>query len=223
MTSTTVRHEVEIDTQIAANYDAQATVDEQIHRAIDSLHSYVNDKSHYEGKILTWNMSTDEVLAAEPKPWYARQYAAAREKLAEGRERFAVLMDELETLNAQYTGWSRFFLVTSSAGGHIHRSMSCSTCHPTTRYGWLPQLSGLTEADAVADQGPLLCSVCFPTAPVEWTLGIQKPAKNYCSGSGKSTNDSWNRLYVACPDCGKYVTRGKYGDIRKHIAEKEAR
>jgi hypothetical protein len=77
---------------------------------------------------------------------------------------------EYMELEAAYTGWSRFFLVTSSRG-HIHSSMGCSTCRPTTTYGWLPGLSGLTETDAVAEHGPALCSVCFPTAPVEMVGG----------------------------------------------------
>lgn len=75
--------------------------------------------------------------------------------------------NELEDL---YTGWSRFFLVTSSAG-HVHSSMHCSTCRPETRFGWLPELSGQSEAEAVKDLGPTLCTVCFPTAPVKWTEG----------------------------------------------------
>lgn len=74
---------------------------------------------------------------------------------------------------ADYTGWSRFFLVTN-VGGHIHRDMSCSTCFPTTQYAWLHELSGLTEAEAVAEYGEILCSVCFPSAPVEWTNGENK-------------------------------------------------
>jgi hypothetical protein len=69
--------------------------------------------------------------------------------------------------------WSRFFLVLNS-NGHIHRDTSCSTCYVTTEYAWLPALSGLTEADAVEAHGSILCSVCFPTAPVEWTNGESK-------------------------------------------------
>jgi hypothetical protein len=69
-----------------------------------------------------------------------------------------------------YTGWSRFFLVTSSSG-HIHSSMSCSTCRPTTAFGWMPELSGKSEAEAVERCGPTLCSVCFPEAPLDWQSG----------------------------------------------------
>lgn len=78
---------------------------------------------------------------------------------------------EYHQLNDLYTGWSRFFLVTSSKG-HIHSSMSCSTCRPTTSYGWLPELSGRTEADCVAEFGAALCTVCYPSAPVEWVGGF---------------------------------------------------
>lgn len=74
---------------------------------------------------------------------------------------------------ADYAGWSRFFLVTNT-GGHIHRDMSCSTCFPTTQYAWLYELSGMTEAEAVEEYGEILCSVCFPSAPVEWTNGENK-------------------------------------------------
>jgi hypothetical protein len=76
--------------------------------------------------------------------------------------------------SSQYTGWSRFFLVTSSANGHIHTDRRCSTCRWNTQYGWLPELSGSTEADAVEEYGSILCSVCFPSAPVEWTNGTNK-------------------------------------------------
>ena len=65
-----------------------------------------------------------------------------------------------------YTGWARFVLVTSSAG-HVHSSMHCSTCHLTTTYAPVVQLSGCTEAEAVDLLGSTLCTVCFPTAPVE--------------------------------------------------------
>lgn len=68
-------------------------------------------------------------------------------------------------LNTLYTGWSRFFLVTSSAG-HVHSSTGCHTCRYSTTYGWMPELSGKSEAEAVAELGAVLCSACFPTAPV---------------------------------------------------------
>jgi hypothetical protein len=80
------------------------------------------------------------------------------------------LREAIRNEDDKYTGWSRFFLVTSSAG-HIHSSMSCSTCRPTTAYGWMPELSGKSEEEAVSTLGPALCSVCFPSAPVDYVGG----------------------------------------------------
>jgi hypothetical protein len=84
--------------------------------------------------------------------------------------------DAVSDLDDNYTGWSRFFLVTN-VGGHIHRSTSCSTCYFDTQFAWLPALSGLTEAEAVEAHGSILCSVCFPSAPVEWTNGTSKASQ----------------------------------------------
>lgn len=65
---------------------------------------------------------------------------------------------------AHYTGWQRYWLVTSSPG-HVHRSRDCSSCKFTTTYALVPSLSDSTEAAAVEMFGPAMCSVCFPTAP----------------------------------------------------------
>jgi len=83
------------------------------------------------------------------------------------------LKSEIEVMDEAYTGWSRFFLVTSSQG-HIHSSMRCSTCFNTTTYGWLPELSGKTEGEAVDELGPSLCTHCFAGAPSELKIGLDK-------------------------------------------------
>lgn len=109
--------------------------------------------------------------------------------------------------------WSRFFLV---AGGHIHSSTACHTLKLTTRLGWLPALSGETEKDAVDAHGALLCTVCFPSAPVEWTVGA-KPADDQCEGGVPSdTNFRLRSPYGTCPSCGEYVSVTSTGKARKH-------
>ncbi|HTW07063.1 MAG TPA: hypothetical protein VME46_06125, partial [Acidimicrobiales bacterium] len=55
--------------------------------------------------------------------------------------------------------WTRAFVVP---GGHVHRSMDCSTCHPTTRFAWLPDYSGADEAKIVEDACERACTVCYP-------------------------------------------------------------
>lgn len=74
-----------------------------------------------------------------------------------------VYRDEAIALDAElYTGWTRFYLVK-----HVHNTARCSSFRPTTRVGWLPEVSGLTEEEAVAIYGANLCSICFESAPVE--------------------------------------------------------
>ena len=118
-------------------------------------------------------------------------------------------------------GWSRFFLVDAN-NGHIHRDVSHRRCSrtPTTRHGWHPELSALTEADAVAALGPRLCTLCFPSAPLEWTLGPEKPPR--CEGSGKSpvpgtANDPRRHSrYGECTGCHTNQTITSSGAIRAH-------
>jgi hypothetical protein len=92
---------------------------------------------------------------------------AERAAAIEGRY---VLWTEANVLDAEYRRrpWSRYFLVVSSAG-HIHSSTGCQTCRLTTAFGWMPERSGMTEAEAIESLGKhadSLCSVCYPTAPV---------------------------------------------------------
>lgn len=108
-----------------------------------------------------------------------------------------------------YTGWNRFFTVPD---GHIHRSTSCHTLRATTRIGWTPNLSGRTEREAVEELGPTLCTVCFPSAPVEWSMGVKK---DVCPGSAKYGTD-WRKRYEACPDCGEFVSKSSLGKLRSH-------
>ena len=78
---------------------------------------------------------------------------------------------EITAHERNYTGWQRYFLVTSSAG-LVHASMTCSTCNKgrqATTFALLPSCSGRSHEALVAALGPSLCSVCFPDAPVAWT------------------------------------------------------
>ena len=95
------------------------------------------------------------------------QLLAAREAAVDAHSE---IRERIWALSVEYTGWSRFFVVTSSAG-HIHSSTGCHTCRDTTTYGWLPNLSGQSEALAVETHGAALCTVCFPSAPVAWVGG----------------------------------------------------
>lgn len=174
----------EVDEQLAALYMARLTNNQAQMVALHRIHSAVGSRVYVKGtgwgsKGHYVNQMTDAAAVAEDRrrlaageiePWnieYAEQRLAALEACEREDERITAAQ---EPLSAEYRSrpWSRYFRVTSSPG-HIHSSMDCSTCYPTTEYGWRPDLSGKTEAEAVKACGPALCSICFPLVRVEWT------------------------------------------------------
>jgi hypothetical protein len=78
-------------------------------------------------------------------------------------DRFAA---ERHALVERYTGWPRYFHVTN-ANGHVHTSMSCSSCFHDTQFAWRTDLSGLTVEQVVEREAYNACTVCMPIAPAE--------------------------------------------------------
>ncbi len=220
MTVSTERPEVLIDTAIANKSDEVQHAYAAIGRMMDRVHSAAGDRRDTWTKGQPWKLTDEEAIVATPRILReVGRHADAVSMLPVLRQAHQALVAQLKELGQQYTGWQRFFLVTSSDGGHIHATTTCGTCRWTTQFGWLPQLSGLTEADAVEAHGPRLCSVCFPSAPLEWTLGIKR---DYCVGSDQPATVSGRSHYVRCPACAKTVAVTKYGQIRKHQPAKAA-
>ena len=174
-----------------------------------------------------WDMTVDEALAAIPAriasgdiaPYATAGAMRSMESMRTVRAEIRANRDEADRLDGIWADngrWSRFFLVQAS-NGHIHSDLSSHRCSRTntTAHSWLPDLSGLTEADAVAAYGPLLCTVCYPDAPVEWTIGKPKPAR--CSGTVKE-GTTWRRgmkTYAECTECGTQQIRTTTG-LRAH-------
>ncbi|QAX95579.1 hypothetical protein I5H03_gp067 [Mycobacterium phage Nibb] len=197
-------------------------------RVADRLHSAAGDAKTYGGY---WKMSNAEALAKateragdESIVKYNRDgYARAVEAYAPAVAAKNAANDAVDAHEAaNYKGWLRFFIVP---GGHIHRSRGCSSLRITTRIGWLPELSGETEAEAVAEHGAMLCTKCFPSAPVEWTIGKAAPA-DQCAGSGErpvegTKSDPRRRsVYGECPTCASRQIVTTYGVLRKHKTPK---
>jgi hypothetical protein len=183
----------DIDMQLAELHGRVYATNDKLDRNAMSFLHMAGAEFYYRGRQRVTDMDvataidivTEALATIDPagdEYGYTRLPVGTRSHYSTGQARTALanraeleteldaVLAEVKALNAQYTGWSRFFLVTSSAG-HVHSSMHCSTCRPTTRYGWLPELSGKTEDVAVAELGPSLCSVCFPSAPLDWTTG----------------------------------------------------
>lgn len=183
---------VEVDTLLAGLYRAGQDNEARRGSALSTLHRVTGSEVRQRGYgrvSYTRSMSDEQVVevvtaalvAARagtyegPISAYDLLYGAAGralEVLAGCVVEEARVEAESVPLEAEFARgrWSRFFVVTSSAG-HVHSSMGCSTCRVSTRFGWLPELSGRSEGDVVAELGPALCSVCFPSAPVAFQGG----------------------------------------------------
>jgi hypothetical protein len=218
-----------IDTQLATLWMDGRNLQAKIDRAIDAAHRCIGEKPvnvTRKGQKL-WARTDDEAikmcreLAAqgpEKQPW-DRYHAPSIIKDYDRLTRELAAVDaETEKLDAVYQAhqWPRFFLV-NAANGHIHSSRNCSTCYPTTDYGWRPELSGKTEKDAVETLGTILCSVCYPSAPVAWTAG--RPKKAHCPGRVPvegSIRRTGMRQYGTCPECNSRELTINSGHLRKH-------
>jgi len=143
--SVTKEFAVKIDTELSALYDKRWNLRNELESAQDTKEFYekhyptrVEEITKYENKIQTIKASLREVFSQ---------------------------ICELDEIYDQ-DPWTRAFLVINS-NGHVHKSMDCSTCFPTTRYQWLVQYSNDDEKTIVDDAGQDACTVCYPSAPAE--------------------------------------------------------
>lgn len=183
----------------------------------------------------------------EPVVFYrARTFTETADALEEVRAAWSASVAAVAEHERAYTGWVRFFLLTSS-DGHVHRSMDCSTCNKgrtASTFSPMPFLSGTSVATAVEVLGASLCSVCFPEAPVEMVDAERIPARlarvlfekgeaafhaaraeaaaktaARCAGSGKVVpvvDPRSYRKYGKCPECGGVFGVSTYGKVAAH-------
>jgi hypothetical protein len=181
----TRQRKVEIDTRIAELQHELWRTEYPLANAAESIHLAAEDKKvtaepdEWGRKPAPkWAKTLAECIAlitpaaesASPDEYSRERYALA--KYAEIVAQRNKLTDEMHALDEVWREhrWSRFYYVQNQ-NGHIHEDMYCSTCYATTEYQWLTDLSDQTEAEAVASFGEVLCSVCYPSAPTEWTDG----------------------------------------------------
>jgi hypothetical protein len=202
----------EVDTMIAAKWDMFWEIDGRRRNEQQKLESTRSSLSRMKEGDRQFAQFTDLVA------WYEGEVSTLAQAAAMVRKD-AIELDEL-----LYTGWTRFFLVK-----HIHSSMSCSSFRPTTRVGWLPNVSGLTEAEAVKEHGATLCTICYPSAPVELTTAAVDP--NLCAGSGQyhstehltGRENAWTAPAGYCDTCRQWTTLTKSGNLRKHKLDETKR
>jgi hypothetical protein len=166
----TTKTPIEIDTKLAeldyerfdrmmdaVNYDkAKKAMLERMERSAKSAQAYNR----------RWVESGD---AQKEVDNYDSKIKEAKAKVDELTAKMSVYDDEFNRRG----GWTRAFFV-ANAGGHVHKSMNCSTCYPTTRFQWLTSYSGMEENEIVGDAGDRACTVCYSSAPVDL---LRRPSK----------------------------------------------
>ena len=207
-------------------------------RAINDIHRAAGDTAtRRRGRTATWTLTLADAIATATRvaagevdllgrraPWELRNApqraatALAARDAADAAEAAArTKVDSLEEIWRDNGRWSRFFMVPA---GHIHRATSCHTLRATTKIGWLPELSGESDQEAVTAYGTVLCTHCFPDAPVEWTTKAPKALDpSLCPGSAQQVPGADMRLYSprgTCPECGNSVSVTSIGNARKH-------
>ena len=194
------------DTEIARLWDEFHTANDQLDSAKSALNKALENR---DGKHWLFTVGGTNWLKNEERITELTDLIEKLIPIVSARRKRAADYDA-----AHYTGWSRFFLVK-----HIHNTTRCSSFRITTRVGWLPSVSGLTEAEAVAEHGATLCTICFPSAPTELTTAQADPT--ICT-AGRDVNGPSRSGYVSgnwgtCL-CGATASLTSAGNLRKHKA-----
>ena len=120
-----------------------------------------------------WHLSSKLDIAEDTKKFYEKHYPTRVDEIEKAIEKIAGIESEISAVNIEISKlnkiynqdpWTRAFLVLAS-NGHVHSSMDCNTCFPTTRYNWLVQYSNDDEKTIVEDAGQDACTICYPSAP----------------------------------------------------------
>lgn len=240
----------EIDTEIAELETAWFTQRHTAGKAMDTLHYAVGDRQTRS----TWKLTEDalftrlaDLLKDDTRPDFVKFHhrtapdiAKALVTLHQANTEMAQLQREIDILEAEYKRrpWSRFHQLRTTDGARIHDSRWCPGLHRSNLgdLGWHPDLSGKTEAEAVADLGPVMCSKCFRSAPVEWKRDPKdlKVNPNACPGAEKAPVEgtvkfqrSLNGGYeeAECTGCGEMkrlrvgYTIGKHDKPKSKVNE----
>ena len=134
----------------------------KLHSAVERLHREAGDK-----RIDRWTRR--ERWGMDFETAWSKSTQAARDARDIAYLAVTGLQAQIDTAEAIWRehGWSRYILCLS-ANGHIHNYYGCHTLRASTQLEWHPELSGLSEAEAVKALGPILCTHCYPSAPAEY-------------------------------------------------------
>ena len=100
---------------------------------------------------------------------YQRRIVKLEIALTEATLELRCIRNEAKPMEAEFAargGWTRAFMVRNT-NGHVHSTMNCSTCFPTTIFGWMPEWSGRNQEEIIDAAASSACTICFPDAPVD--------------------------------------------------------
>lgn len=223
----------EIDSELARLSGVYAQLDQARTNKAETAHRLNGERAVYKGRQRVYTKPLDETLN-ELALKLADEKIVKHEidnavecinRISDLDNQMNAVRADIQAIDAEYVRrpWSRFVSVED---GHVHGGARCAkgTIRVTTKIGWHPELSGKTEAEAVELLGPMLCTHCFPTAPVEYTVG--KPKADHCEGSGKAevrgtVKRRGMSVYGACTVCNTSQPLTQYGYVRKHKPKKD--
>ena len=173
---------------------ATAKAERKLGWAQDSVRRLVDRETGW-GRQRAWGKSFEQALAEVQaqatnvnleQPWRSSE---AQKELADLDDAQAELLEaelaerKQAALWASHGMWLRYSIVP---GGHIHTNgRACHTLRPTTDVRWAHPVSGDSVAEAIEVYGDVLCTHCFPEAPV-----------NNCGGK-VSTDEQGNPITKA--------------------------
>lgn len=158
---------VAIDTELADLYSQAFVADmrAQTHPAYAEDH-----RKHASQERSDYHRERHEANAARQDNLAAEQEAIAAQVRLE--------MLPLEAEFVRRGRWTRAFLATS-ANGHVHSSLHCSTCNKMgklTRFAMMTDYYGAIEEEVIEDAGERVCPTCYPEAPVS---ALSRPTKMF--------------------------------------------
>lgn len=210
----TTQAPVDIDTQLADIYEEIARLrapmqwrQQDAERKRADVERIQENGERYEGQ-LDYNTRTAE---------------EAEDKLAEMQAAVDAKAFEAFPLEQEYRrrgGWPRAYLATS-AGGHVHRNMSCSSCNngmSPTRFAWLVDYSGMDDETIVTAAGADCCTVCWPDAPTD---ALNRPRTMFSKDEKQKQADREAREQKRIEAAQKKIANGLTSDGSEFVVQTE--
>lgn len=156
-----------VDERLSHLHQSAAELSGRLELAETSIRRMAGQSHDARGR--RWSGTLQDALAYEPARYEQHTWThliTRREETLRDLEGVRAEQGELNEVYESSGRWTRAFLVDGS-DGHVHSSMQCSSCYPTTQFVWLPQYSGADEREIVEAAGRSACTRCYPTAPVD--------------------------------------------------------